>query len=849
MKKIIIKIAVFMATFLVSLIVIGQFMNKGHDNITMEMADATFPVIVMEKNGVSYNALYGYKNAMDTALLRDTVTVLGQNRNTDFIVQTFGKAVTGISIEVRSIDGNRLIENTELTGYEADGANIRGTLALKDLLEKDTEYMLTFLLRTEGEEVLHYYTRVIWSDNLYADEEIAFVTDFHNRLYDREKARELTKYLETNASLQDNQSFHYVNIHSSFRQITWGDLPVREETAPQIRLTEIAPQTAALLMDYVVSTTEGKNKTYYQIREYYRLRYTPDRMYLLNYERNMVQIPDTERMYANDKILLGITGEDVSMVESEDGNVVVFQAAGQLLSYNVLTNKLAVIFSFYDKDNADIRTMLNNHTIKIFDVDEGGNVRFAVYGYMNRGRHEGEVGIQLYTYDNALNTIEEMIYIPCNCSYAVLEAEMQNLLYLSREQKLYFSLGGKIYCANLVERTYFELFDITEDDNIYASENHRILVSLWSDGEGSLEDADYRTKMMIQNLNTETQEIISAGAGEAIRPLGFMGEDVIYGLARIEDIVRESSGNIFFPMYKIYISNAEGEMLKEYQQSGVYIMDCHVQENQIILERQQRLENGSYVAIEQDQIMNNLEGSVGKNQLASADIDIYEKYVQIKLRSSIDTKNIKVVRPKEVVFEGGRELLLSGGNETARYYVYGPYGVNAIYNSPAAAVNLAYQISGIVTDDSGNCIWLKGNRVTRNQIMAIKEDIVTPSKDSLTICLDTMLKFEGIIRNSEYLLGRGDTVREILENNLEGAQILDLTGCNLDAVLYYVNQDIPVLALLKNKEAVLVTGFNEYNVVIMEPATGTLYKKGMNDATQWFEENGNQFITYIRTDA
>lgn len=846
MKKTIIRIAVFTATFLVSLVVIGQFMNKGHDNITMEMADATFPVIVMEKNGVSYNTLHGYCNAMDTAFQRNTITVLGENRDADFTVETFGKVVTGIAIEVRSIDSSRLIENTELTDYETYGGKIYGTVALKDLLEKDTEYMLIFLLRTEGEETLYYYTRVIWSDNLHADEDLAFVTDFHERLYDREKARELTKYLETNAALEDNKSFHYVNIHSSFRQITWGDLKVKEEVKPEIRLTEIAPQTATLLMDYVVSTSEGKNKTYYQVTEYYRLRYTSDRMYLLDYERNMIQIPDTERMYANDKILLGITGEDISLVESEDGNVVVFQVADQLFSYNVITNKLAVIFSFYNKENADTRTMLPEHTIKVFDVDEGGNVQFAVYGYMNRGRHEGEVGIQLYTYDNALNTIEELIYIPCNRSYAVLEAEMQRLLYLSKEQKLYLALGGKIYCVNLVEKTYYEMLDITQDNSIQVSDNHRILVSLLYDGK---EDADYCTQMLIQNLNTETQEIIKAGPGEAIRPLGFMGEDVIYGLARIEDIVKESSGNVFFPMYKICISNSDGEVLKEYQQSGIYIMECRIQENQIILERQKKLENGTYVDMESDQIMNNLEGISGKNVLASADIDIYERYVQIKTRNTIDTKNIKVLRPKEVVFEGGRELQLSEKNETARYYVYGPYSVSGIYNAPAAAVNLAYDISGIVTDDNGNCIWLKGNRVTRNQIMAIKEEHVTENKDSLTICLDTMLKFEGIIRNSEYLLGRGDTVREILENNLEGAQILDLTGCNLDAVLYYVNQDIPVLALLKNGEAVLVTGFNEYNVVIMEPATGTLYKKGMNDATQWFEENGNRFITYIRTDS
>jgi len=72
-----------------------------------------------------------------------------------------------------------------------------------------------------------------------------------------------------------------------------------------------------------------------------------------------------------------------------------------------------------------------------------------------------------------------------------------------------------------------------------------------------------------------------------------------------------------------------------------------------------------------------------------------------------------------------------------------------------------------------------------------------------------------------------------------------LTGCPLDAMLYFTNQDIPVLATLNNGEAILITGFNQYQVVIMEPKTGRLYKKGMNDTAEWLEENGNRFIAYF----
>ena len=94
---------------------------------------------------------------------------------------------------------------------------------------------------------------------------------------------------------------------------------------------------------------------------------------------------------------------------------------------------------------------------------------------------------------------------------------------------------------------------------------------------------------------------------------------------------------------------------------------------------------------------------------------------------------------------------------------------------------------------------------------------------------------------------QGQSVREILADNLESAQILDMAGCNLDSVLYYVDQDIPVMAMLENGEAVLITGFNELNVLILEPsADPAMYRKGINDSSQWFEENGNCFITYVK---
>lgn len=842
MKKTIIRIAVCVVVFLASALIIGSIMNQGHNNMTMEMAPATLPMITMESGGVACNELHGNTVEMDVAYQKDCITLLGEGRQANFTVDTFGREITGISTEVRSIDGSRLIENSEVTGWKANGKSFSVSLTLKDLIDTNTQYSLTLILELEGEQKVYYYTTILWNDDVHISEILEFATDFHGKLYDKEVAKELTKYLEPNSKLTDNGTFHKVNIHSSFQQITWGSLEPVQEDAASIRLTQISGNVASLLMDFVVSTGEGKNKIYYNVEEYYRVRYTSERMYLLDYERTMTQIPDTTRMYANDKILLGITDENVDMMESADGNTVVFSDMGQLLSYNAATNGLTVIFSFYDKDNADRRTLYDNHGIKILDVDEGGNVKFAVYGYMNRGRHEGETGIQIISYDNSLNTIEEEVYIPYSKSYAVLKDEMEQLLYRNRQQHVYFFLENGVYDVDLENRSAEQLVSIRQDDSLQVSENHEIIV--WQEGD----DINHSNQLNVRNLNTGEQTVIRAEDGEAIRPLGFMGEDIIYGVARESDIRTENSGQIFYPMYKVCISNSSGDNLKKYGQDGIYIVDCAIEGNQITLSRIQRSENGSYQEILDDQIMNNVEEEPGQNKVVTADIDIYERYVQIQTKTTIDTRTIKVLNPKEVVFEGGRELTLDAVSEVSRYYVYNAYGVQGIYSAPGKAVKEAYDSSGVVANDRGITVWLKGNRVSRNQIMAIKEESVTDQKNSLTVCLDNILRHAGITRNTEYDLAQGKTAIQILEENMTGVQVLDLSGCSLDAVLYYVNQDIPVLAILEDGEAVLVTGFNEFNVVIMEPSTGKLYKKGMNDATTWFAENGNHFISYMKID-
>ena len=318
-------------------------------------------------------------------------------------------------------------------------------------------------------------------------------------------------------------------------------------------------------------------------------------------------------------------------------------------------------------------------------------------------------------------------------------------------------------------------------------------------------------------------------------------------MARTDDVRLDAAGTMVFPMYQIKIQNENGKVLKTYDKPGVYVTGCSMNENQINLKRVEKEEQGNYIPCEDDQIVNGVVNVQRSNKVISIPMEEYKNITEIQMKSALDGKKLKFLTPREVLYEGSREIHIPASRITAEnYYVYSPGGEVTIVPTAGEAINLAYDTAGTVTGESGAYIWRRGRINTKNQIMAIEGVPVTEEKNSLAVCLDSIFSYEGIMRNSDYLLAQGKTVQEVLEENLENAQVLDLSGCTLESVLYYPDREIPVLAILGDGSAVLIIGFNETNVVLMNPETGTVYKMGMNDAAQWFEETGCHFLSYVK---
>ncbi len=837
MKKVISKLAVCIVVFVITLFVSSSIYNQGNKELTTNMAQATLPLVHITTKGIAYNYLHGLRQEMDGSFFRDTITPLGDGRTLGFVIDKYGNEISDITFEVRSIDGARLVEKTKVSDYQETDDRIQATVTIKDLIETGVEYNWILMLKIQNETV-RYYTRIIDSEGYNTYEKLLFVREFHDKTFDKERAKDLVTYLEPN-SKGDNTTLSHVDIHSSLKQITWADLNVSQISKPQIVISEIESQTASIRMHYRVQTKEGKKTDQYNVVEFFRIRHTPDRTYLLDYERSMNQIFDPAAdVYGGSKIMLGIRDSNVQMMESDGGSNLAFVNENQLFCYHAADKKIAYLFSFYDGD--DPRSNYDNHDIKILNVDETENVRFMVYGYMNRGRHEGSIGVQVYEYNGMLNTVEELIFIPYNKAYATLKTDMEQLSYINKNGIFYMYLDGSILAVDLMKLTCEEIAQNLQQGSFQVSHTNKMLV--WQNSA----DAYDCTKLILMNLNTgETQEIETSGTSRML-PLGFIEEDLIYGVAEFDDIRIDFSGSVTFPMNTVYIQNERGEVLKTYSQEGIYVTEAVIEENLISLMRVVKQEDGSYTSTADDQIVNNLVDEIGYNSSEEVVTQTYEKIVQLVLKNGMEIKKPKNTKPLQVLFEGARELTVEIKQPVSRYYVYGKYGIDGTFTHESEAINLAYSISGTVVNQNGDYIWKRSSRSARNQIMAITGKQRGEDNSDLAVCLETILEFCGSIKNVQPMLDQGKTVRQILEENINGATALDLRGVSLDAILYYVNQDIPVLVSLENDSAMLVIGFNELNVVVMNPQSGTVYKVGMNDATELFRQNGNAFITYLK---
>jgi hypothetical protein len=637
-----------------------------------------------------------------------------------------------------------------------------------------------------------------------------------------------------------------VTIHSSFKQITWGELEPEKVTTPVVKIDEILGDVGCYELIYKVrALNDYDTYQYYTVTEYFRIKWTSSEIYLLDYRRTMNQIFEANNQNISAyRVNLGICKDsDAEFKTSENNGYIAFVKGNGLWLMDISKNRVYSLFAFEEADDEDIRNVNTDNGIQVVSVDENGNTEFIVYGYMNRGEHEGMVGVSLYDYSVESNIVEEKIFIPFTRQYDILKETMGKLSYVNENDVMYLMLSDSVYSVDLSGSEYVEIISNLSEGNYSVSKLGNIIAwEVNSNGGGS-------SKIKMLNFETGAEYEIDAEEGKKLNIIGFVDGDLAYGVANENDVVTDKNGNITVAMNKVFIIDSEGNELKNYSKDGYYVYDADITDNMINLNRLTKSDDGtSFVKTSDYQIFGNEEDDTGVVTLDTISTDKKEKENVITFVKKVTSSEaLKNVYPNEIRFSETnslsiRELI----SEDEKFYVYGQGNIQNITDNASEAIVLADSVAGVVIDESGDYVWARISKPTEYSLSNISVQNTATEGDGnseLASCLSGILMYNGINIDVSGQVAEGNSTIQIINENIKDKQAIDLTGCSLSQILYYIYKGQPVLAKLDNNNYLLIVGYDFYNAILLDPSTGETYKMGQDEAGQMFENSGNSFIS------
>lgn len=815
--------------------------KKEEEAVYTVMEGATLPLVSMEFEGSPVNTLRGYVKEMDIPSMRDTITPVPGDRRLPFSIRAYDNEIRSVDYEVRSLDGENLIESRSCENLRTEGETVRGELTFQDLLAKGTEYALVLHVGTGREERICYYTRIRYYDDTHIGEQIAFARNFRELAFTKNVTEDFTIQLESNNET-DNSNLGYADIKSSYNHVAWGALKPELSGEVSMDIKEMNEMVGAVQFLYTVTApNEAGQQETYRVKEFFCLRFVDGRLWLIAYERTMDQeFEPSEAVVKNGSIDLGILSPESAEVEfKQAGDHTVFAAGGELWSYDRTENGMTRLFSFKEGSDGGDRDLYDQHGFKVVGAEDNGDVSFAVYGYMNRGAHEGECGLSFYRYEKADNAVTEVFYIPSDRPCQVLEKELDTLFYGGKNQLLYLMFGNSIYAIDFSGEECVELVSGLREHSFAVDTEYG--AAAWQEEE----DIYGGKTIQVYYMDQGESFTVHAAEGEAVRPLGFIDGDFIYGKAKESDIERKLATE--YPMYALEIVGRDGQVQTVYERDGLYIRDIRVEDGKVRIERQRRDGDGAWVAAESDALIQNQAEESGEQVLERASSEL--KKTTYTLQAGAPAKKgqaLSIVKPKALTEGELRVLELPRvPGEGRQYYAYACGRLEGICGSASEAIRLVYDQMGVVVGDSQDYVWTRANRKTEAMAEAVERERAASADERLAACLSMLLKKAGVPGDGAGKLAEGKSACEILDETPSGRAV-DLRGCILNQMLYYVNRGCPVLALTKEDQAELILGYDIYkNLVIYDPLSGEDRLMSEEEAEAYFGAYGYPFISWI----
>lgn len=818
-RKVIILPIVFVAAIIVYFT--WSFFNTETEmTVYSSMEEPTLPVVYAKMYGKYSNILHGYLQDMGNEAASDCLTVLPSDRKLELQIAEYNNMVTGLSYEIRSLDLSHYIENTEVSDMErSDDGFLHVKLPIQNLIEKDKEYLLSIHLDT-GEKNVNYYTRIIWTDSTDPMSMMDFAVQFTQKTFDYNAARDLVTYLETSPT-ETNDDLGRVTIDSNFSQLTWGDTDMRLTTDIDLRLKEYEGIMSVVEADYMTERTNelGKQERY-RVKDRFTMRMGNERIYLMNYERTVNQIFEGEKqLFTGKRILLGIEQPDsIESLKSENGRYIIFKVNKELWCYDQKNKDAVNVFSFRSGVDDGVRANYDEHDIKILSVENNGNVDFVVYGYMNRGRHEGYNGIAYYRYNKADDTISESFFIPLTCSYEKIRLGVETLCKKSERDMLYLMQDNSIKAIDLRSGEMMDIAGNLSEDGYAVSED---MTELAFTNGGKYDSAEIR----IMNLETGESGSIETEAGENLQILGFMEDDLIYGVSSENDVWEINGSRNGFPMHRLIIADSSFNVLKTYEKEGQYIENVRIEDSRIQLSNLTKTGDNSYAVTGSDTIVYN-NGEEDTDAVVSSYISDDKKriyYVQLD-EEIMTTRSVSISAPGKISYERSANIEFpyeGSSDDKPVFYAYVNGELKGRSENFMKAMDICYDGIGYIKAGNIATVYNRANKTG-------KRSISDPESAAAPL--------------TEHFAGFDES--RIFDE--EGIIAVKGRGMDSNQMLYFVYKGTPVILRTSEESYQLVSGFDEFgNIEIYDPGSGNDTLLGEEEARNYFESLQNDFISFV----
>lgn len=809
MKRIIRKAIILMMIFLIGVSLTVILRDQERTDTRGDFNAASLPEVLFEYDGIPMNRTSAYKQKMQVDFTRDNIVPVDTQRTFTVLVDPYGAEIYNVSYEIRTSDGGRVVENKKLKNLETVDGRLRSTETVSQSILMDQEYSLQITVEC-SKGTLYYYSRILQRSIVNAAEYMRFALEFNDKTFDKAKAQELGPYMESDANMVTNYS--KTTLKSKWDQMSWGELKPVKTMQPIPCIKDINPNACSVILDYQVEMqNEHDQVEKYQVEEFYRLRLGDGEMLVLDMQRCMYQIFDADLpVLTSEGLILGVTDRDVNYQTNEDNTMISFVQAGDLWTYETRSGKMTRVFSFREETESDYRDSKMDHDYKIVRVWDDGDLDFILFGYMNRGAHEGYSGVSVCHYDSEQNLVTEKVFVPSTESFEFLKNNLGTLSYVNEDNQLFLLFAGKLYRVNLKNHNYEVLAEGVKPRDFRVSETnrHAAWISGSDDGVNEMKTIDFESSSI---------RVVRPPEGHCIEVLGYFNEDLAYGLALMDNILPDSRGNDVIGLSVIQIETPEGEIKKTYQNEYL-VTDVKMNDTLMELTLSQKTDQG-YVEVRKDNIMNSIKVNAAQISLQLYVEERRGNIVRMAVSSLLQDRDALEIVSKMNMVEYSEIYLDMAELDENDFYVYAKGHLDNIYANPAQAVLNANDLLGVVMNRNQQYVWERGNW----------KSTVTLDPHKMP---DAFLTGSLDVKKLQLAMGDGGTV-------------LDMTGCPLELMYYYISKRAPVIVKTGDRATRLIVGYDDENMMLYNFRTKETETYEKDDCEELFEKNGNVFVTFL----